>query len=564
MKKNPFWPVSIVLVILLLFSLFQVYRHTKAFEVSGVLYSEDGEHFRPVDMPLFKDEGFLMINFTSDKQRINPYFYAIACVKEVRLNRGVIYSGPCVSGAEWRKVCEGLGFYPDTEKTNIMSVEIGKGVVDVGKRPNYFFVENEDNGVMWRILSFSLFAVLIVLGWMRLTGRDIRLEIGLVCNKILSNKSLVLLLAVSLTIQLLVSASGKSVDVDNWILWTENLIHKKDFNRTSISPDYYYIREVSYLNKPPGAYLYPFFILRLLFGFTSTYAQQLVKLPAILGNLLVGYAIWKILEGKKFEEKILVLATSLYLFNPGVILQGAYLGKHDSLTIALLLLAIKNIDKGRFSIYYGMSVVSKQFPLLILPWLLIQKKMFKKLFYSAMFAILLTLPFLIPDPLFLIERMITTHTEKLPLGISWMTNLVHIRPPDAILFSKIMLVIYFTAIILTAYRFKTDGFSNAALVYCLFLVFSKVVYEQYILWTMPFLLLVYFNRKMIAPLTAFVVASITCAVWFEYTSLLPKVALNKWKILLAVAMIVSSITIIRASNGQGKTCADYDRQCKKA
>jgi hypothetical protein len=548
--------IAVLLSLLIIVSLIQVYECKKEFTVLEALYSPNGEDFRRVNLPFFAGHGYFTINFKTNKKTLDIILFAKECVEYLCLDGEVVYTGICDRCMH----CSGLKVVSPIEggAGDMHTIEVKTG----GARLySFFFIEGGENEFHWRLTAFLSALALLAVLFLIFSGRSLSSGLRSICCGVQDNGTLILLLMVSLFIQLIILPAYRSSDIKNWTVWTENLIHKKDFDFTLLDADYTHMGS-GYMNKPPGAHLYPLAVLRLLFGFNHIYLNYLVKMPAVFGHLLLGYVIWSILDEKTRNKKITVLGTALYLFNPGAIIQAAYLGKSDSLFIALLLFALRSIKGAGFPLYYGLSVVCKQSSLFLLPWLLIQKRMFRQVFTAGAIVVLLCLPFLVYNPLLFIDRLITTHIDKSPKHLSWIMVLpqygINVKQLDALIW------FYILFLMIIAYAVKADAYTMGGIVFSLFIVFSKVVHEQYVLWGLPFLLLVFLLNDRTPALLAYLVSSFTCATMYETYHLLLTPLRDLSIILLALTLLFSSMDLIVSSIRQETTRQKLSKTKKQA
>jgi hypothetical protein len=526
-------------ILVLAFSLHQVSESQKAFDVSSVRYSKDGMAYRQINLPFFADDGIFIINFTTDKKDLSLNFFVSDCIEYGSMNGETFYQGECSVCKHCHGIRGGGVFEPGRVNTLILKT------MALSSQP-FVIVENSETDFIWRALAILAAIALVVLAYEKAAGREIQRDIYQLYSKARSNKAITLVLVISLATQLFVSQWGQSRDVRDWMVRTEDMIHKSDWHFTKLAPDYSYSESWN-MGKPPGAYLYLFIPLRLLFGFSHVYSGYLVKLPPIFGTLLVGFLIWSLLKGRVKDKRIPLIASAMYALNPAVIVVSAYLGKHDSLTIGLMLLALRNISNSRFIPYYGLSVLGKQFPALIAPWLILQKRHAKQTLLAALVFALLASPFLLDDPVLFLERLVLTHTEKAPKGLSWLNYLQPLGEANALTVSKALLAFYILALILIALATEADAYASSAIVFTLFVVFSKVVFEQYIIWAIPFLIITYFATGKKTVMAAFIVGSASCIVNSEDYHLLPDDLLNVWSIMLAVSFLLAAADIAGGS-----------------
>jgi hypothetical protein len=512
------------------------------------MYSKEGKSFRDVDLPFYGGDGIYVVTFTTNRRNLSLNVFAEDCIDKLFLNEERVDGGKCFSC----KHCGGVRINAYFNSTNDKLNNLGVKTTSLGESP-FFYVENSKNDFIWRILAISSIMALSVLIFLGLAGKDTWQQVKYLHRRVLRNRNITVLLLVSAIIQIMVASVGvESQDIHDGVLWAESILHKHDLNLLRHEQDYWQADQLD-LNKPPLAYPYPFVVLRLLFGFSALYMTQIVKLPAIAGCLLVGYLIWRTLRERMTDRRIPLIAAGLFVLNPGVLIQSAALGKHDSLAIGIILLALINIDGKRFSAYYGLSHLSKQMSLFVLPWMIIQRRMFGKTAVAGLIFILLMLPFMI-DPLLAMRQLLGTHTEKAPTLFSWMTILNALGVGDVVLVSNIFMAAYVLILTALAFTVVTDSITTGALAFSLFILFSKVVYEQYILWSLPFLIIVYFLRRQKTVLAAFVIGSISCAISYReyYKAVFRPDILDIWNILMGLTFLCASVSMIRSSLKQQK------------
>ena len=135
------------------------------------------------------------------------------------------------------------------------------------------------------------------------------------------------------------------LDQNTFIAWSVNLV-EKGFDR-------FYLGWSDYF---PG-YMYVLWFLGKIRGvFPDVF---LYKLPAILSDIFCGYLIFKI-AGKYVNEKISLIISSLYLFNPAVISNSTLWGQVDSIVVLFSLLSLyffeKSIVLSALFLYFGTLV----------------------------------------------------------------------------------------------------------------------------------------------------------------------------------------------------------------
>ena len=109
-----------------------------------------------------------------------------------------------------------------------------------------------------------------------------------------------------------------------------------------------------FADYPPG-YMYILYIvgfLKNIFSYNSIFAYSVLKLPAMLADILCAVIIYKLAE-KKLGNKIKYLITGFFLFNPAVILNSAVWGQVDSVfTLFVLLMFVAILEKRMILSYF--------------------------------------------------------------------------------------------------------------------------------------------------------------------------------------------------------------------
>lgn len=190
-------------------------------------------------------------------------------------------------------------------------------------------------------------------------------------------------------------------------------------------PAEFYSREV-YTNNPLGM-LYFFWLIGTI---KSTllpnlpYAlglDPLLKLPAIIADLLTGILIYKLVKeplGNKWGN----IAGFLYIFNPGIIFNSAVWGQYDSVAILFLVSSVYFCFMRKSpimcSIFFSFALVTKPQSLQITPFLLYYfLKNFKPIQWlysfssSVVTTIVLFLPFFPNNPFYGIYYVVSGSTN---------------------------------------------------------------------------------------------------------------------------------------------------------
>lgn len=140
-----------------------------------------------------------------------------------------------------------------------------------------------------------------------------------------------IILLAGLLVRVLLSPFGTlQLDMNTFIAWSRNL--------ATLGPQNFYNTWSDYL---PG-YAYVLWLLGTINQFVSS--TVLYKLPAIIADLTTGFLIYKIVRGVK-SEKMALLATAIYIFNPAILANSTLWGQVDSITSFFALAAVYFANK---------------------------------------------------------------------------------------------------------------------------------------------------------------------------------------------------------------------------
>src|SRR3989344_6751913 len=127
-----------------------------------------------------------------------------------------------------------------------------------------------------------------------------------------NNRIVSILILLGLAIRLLfLPLPGFNIDVNDWFAWATRLSHF-DFS-------HFYSKDI-FSDYTPG-YLYILSVLgflKNLLRVTDSYFYLLLKIPAIVSELVIGLILYK--ESKKYvSEKLALLASAFILLTPALI-----------------------------------------------------------------------------------------------------------------------------------------------------------------------------------------------------------------------------------------------------
>lgn len=233
-----------------------------------------------------------------------------------------------------------------------------------------------------------------------------------------------------------------------------------------------------------------FAALQWVAGETGLPYRVLGKLPMVVADLGIGYLLFAALRRRGENESTALLGMALYLFNPLVLLNGAFLGRFDAIALALLLLALECYATRLFAPFYGLAIAAKTFPLFLLPLLLLGRDRQRpgRLLLALLCAPLLSLPYVVTNPRGLLGYLLyDTGSPWLgPLSSYYVLSHAHGWAP-VLSVARTGTVLYPLALLLVVRR---PFYVKAACAFVLFVALNRVVYEQYLMWSLPFLIVV--------------------------------------------------------------------------
>ena len=240
-----------------------------------------------------------------------------------------------------------------------------------------------------------------------------------------------------------------------------------------------------------------FAALQGLAGATGWPFRVLGKLPTIAADLCIGYLIFAALRRRGERESIAVLGMALYLFNPLILLNGALLGRFDAIALALLLLSLEWYTTPFFAPLYGLAIAAKTFPIFMVPLLLLGRDRQRpwRVALALLFVPLLSLPYIVTTPRGVFKYLFYD------VGSPWLGRLswYYLIPGGstentgaALAVGRVGTLLFPLALLLVARR---PLYVKAACTFVLFVALNRVVYEQYLVWSLPFLILVALRHR---------------------------------------------------------------------
>ncbi len=252
---------------------------------------------------------------------------------------------------------------------------------------------------------------------------------------------------------------------------------------------------------PAGPYAYfPLWLyIELPFQWLAQHSdvpfQVAGKLPIVAADLACALLIAAAVRAQGRSVWVVAGAAGAFFLNPLVLYNSAYYGRFDSLGCALLLAAMFGLSRRhrvgwRTAGYYALAVAAKTFPVLVLGAVLRSARgaRYRILIMLAAVIAVLTLPYL-GTPRALYTDIFGYDATKVPQGLSWQRELLGPLGVDHAKQLSYLLLICF-AVVAVLLALTTELWLATALTLVAFLLFSKVVLEQYLIWPLPFLLVV--------------------------------------------------------------------------
>jgi uncharacterized membrane protein len=266
---------------------------------------------------------------------------------------------------------------------------------------------------------------------------------------------------------------------------------------------------------PGGPYAYfPLFLylellLQWLAEHTGISFTVLGKVPILASDVVCALVLAGELRDRTASNRAVLLGTSLFFLNPLVLYNGAFYGRFDTVALALLLFAVRLLRKRKRSagLWYGLALAAKTFPAFVLPGIVRDARGRRTWLVITLMTVLLVLsaPYL-PSWRAMLSDIVVYDAVKAPGALSWQTLFVGATSIETLRFvSYALLALYLVGAALLVRVLDLDMYILATLV--LFLVCSKVLLEQYLVWPMPWLVLVLWTAPRIRAATlAFFVA----------------------------------------------------------
>ena len=307
---------------------------------------------------------------------------------------------------------------------------------------------------------------------------------------------LVLVLAVGIAVRVALIPITRGQDFEVWDLASTATLQGIDI----------YAHHPAYPGGP-YAYLPLFLYLELPFQWLAEHTgisfTVLGKVPVLAGDIACALVLAAELRDRTGNNRAVVLGTSLFFLNPLVLYNGAFYGRFDTVAVALLLFAVRLLRRRKRSagLWYGLAVAAKTFPVFVLPGIVREARGRRIWLAITLTGVLLVVsaPYL-SSWRAMMSDIVVYDAVKAPGALSWQTLFIGSTSIEKVrLVGYVLLALYLIGAVLLARALDLDVYILATLV--LFLVCSKVLLEQYLVWPMPWLVLVLWTAPRIRAAT---------------------------------------------------------------
>ncbi|MFZ2663824.1 MAG: hypothetical protein WAX66_00460 [Patescibacteria group bacterium] len=251
-------------------------------------------------------------------------------------------------------------------------------------------------------------------------------------------------------------------------------------------------KEHGYAYFPTMLYIYsPLYKLSLAINYPL---QRVWKASVFIADIGVGLMILKILWKKSYWAAL--AGVTFWWLNPFLTVRnsGVYT---EPFGILFMLLALYYLEKDdiKAGICYAVSFSFKSFPVILLPLFLIKSKnKVKFLLGAAVFAIIISIPFMISiqDFMWYVQGAFFVHGSREPQGrpllffITYYTSIPLFSLVTANIYRYVCIVLGW---VLTSYlQFKKkilDKYILSMISFAVFYLFTPVLTRTYILWFIP-------------------------------------------------------------------------------
>jgi Gpi18-like mannosyltransferase len=160
---------------------------------------------------------------------------------------------------------------------------------------------------------------------------------------------------------------------------------------------------------------------------TSLSYVILGKLPVVVGDVGVAVALAGVLRRAGLSDRACAVGAGLFFLNPLVLYNGPFYGRFDSLCLAALLLAWRQLEPEpvrcrRRTLWYALGVTLKTFPIFLLPYLVLRAGLRRGIgvgLAALALPLAVSLPYLLHNAHRFIYIVFVYDSTKGPRQFSW-------------------------------------------------------------------------------------------------------------------------------------------------
>lgn len=317
-----------------------------------------------------------------------------------------------------------------------------------------------------------------------------------------------LLLFAGLIIRLFLAIlPGFKIDTDAWFAWSLRLLE--------VGLPSFYTPDV-WTNYTPGFLyiLYIWGIFREIFPLSAEGFYYLLKIPAILADLTLGYLIYQKLR-ESSSKQIATAACAFFIFNPVSLFNSAVWGQIDSFLTLFIYISIDRFSEKKYilaAFFWGLAFLIKPQAISVLPvfGIYFAQKLIKNyrslnspllmLGTSIVTILVFSLPFFLTDPIFGIFKLVAQMAQDYPGNSMFAYNLWGIFgfwiPDNTILgiisyrnWSLIFLIAFWAILFMLHLKRRLLILALTILALMSFYFLPTRVHERYLFPAFPFLIL---------------------------------------------------------------------------
>ena len=235
---------------------------------------------------------------------------------------------------------------------------------------------------------------------------------------------------------------------------------------------------------------------------------RLMKLFFVACDLLIIFSMYNLLKSQKFPLERVKLLSLVLLFFPASLLEYSVSGHNDSFTLLLLLISIIFLDNHPTlsSIFLSISICSKIFPMVAVPFILIhflsENRKAASRFLLTLISVLglISLPFIVLSSNAYFEMLLGITRFSVPYGFFQTLLFMLIGGPPELILVPVLIVSFSISIVIFLLIFAFSCLHAWPLEKSLGIVFAFLPFllpqfqPWYLLWALPFLVLYLFEN----------------------------------------------------------------------